>query len=38
MPKPKAPTIVEAIRHKSMFGSLPAFQSLDSWGLRGLRG
>jgi hypothetical protein len=24
-------TIVDAIRHKQLFGSLPAFQSLDSW-------
>jgi len=27
----KTPTIIEAIKHKSLFGSLPAFQSLDSW-------
>jgi hypothetical protein len=27
----KTPDIIEAIKHKSLFGSLPAFQSLDSW-------
>src|SRR5215207_1800692 len=27
----KTPTIIEAIKHKSLFGSLPAFQSLDTW-------
>jgi hypothetical protein len=30
MPK-KTPNIIEAIKHKSLFGSLPAFQSLDTW-------
>jgi hypothetical protein len=25
-------TIIEAIRHKQLLGSLPAFQSLESWG------
>jgi hypothetical protein len=30
-PKPKTPTIIEAIRHKSLFGSLPVFSSLDTW-------
>jgi hypothetical protein len=32
MPKPKkTPDIIAAIKHRSLFGSLPAFQSLDSW-------
>ena len=32
MPKPKkTPDIITAIKHRSLFGSLPAFQSLDSW-------
>ena len=32
MPKTsKTPDIIAAIKHKSLFGSLPAFQSLDSW-------
>ena len=28
----KKTTIVEAIKHKQLLGSLPAFQSLDTWG------
>src|SRR5215471_206501 len=32
MNKPKKTfTILDAIQHKQVFGSLPAFQSLDSW-------
>ena len=32
MPKPKkTPDVISAIKHKSLFGSLPAFQSLDTW-------
>src|SRR5215472_5970400 len=27
----KPPSIIECIRHKQIFGSLPAFQSLDTW-------
>ena len=33
MPKPKkTPDIISAIRHRDLFGSLPAFASLDTWG------
>jgi hypothetical protein len=31
MTKRPKPTIVDAIRHKQLFGSLPAFSSLDTW-------
>jgi Phage Terminase len=32
MNKPKKPvTIIDAIQHKQLLGSLPAFQSLDTW-------
>jgi Phage Terminase len=32
MNKPTKPTtIIDTIRHKQLFGSLPAFQSLDTW-------
>jgi hypothetical protein len=31
MNKPTKTTIVDAIRHKQLFGSLPAFASLDTW-------
>lgn len=27
----KTPSIVDAIRHRDLFGSLPAFKSLDTW-------
>ena len=27
----KTPDIISAIKHRGLFGSLPAFQSLDSW-------
>jgi hypothetical protein len=27
----KPTTIIDAIRHKKLFGSLPAFSSLDTW-------
>jgi hypothetical protein len=33
MAKPKkTPDLIAAIRHPNLFGSLPAFQSLDTWG------
>jgi hypothetical protein len=32
MPKPKkTPTIIQAINHPSLFGSLPAFEKLETW-------
>jgi hypothetical protein len=32
MPKPKkTPDIIAAIKHPNLFGSLPAFQSLETW-------
>jgi len=32
MTKPKKTfTIIQAIKHKDVFGSLPAFSNLDSW-------
>ena len=30
-PKPKTPDIIAAIKHPNLFGSLPAFQSLETW-------
>ena len=27
----KTPDIISAIKHRGLFGSLPAFESLDTW-------
>ena len=27
----KTPDIISAIKHRDLFGSLPAFESLDTW-------
>ena len=38
MPDKRPVTIIDAIRHRQLFGSLPAFSSLDNLGLVGLHG